>query len=224
MKTYIWVLTLFGVTTNAVLAGPSIGFGVRAGVGLAAQNLPNLASPVNQGSLLGLNGGVFAEFPLTDFLSLQPEACFVQKGSRQTIDNFSVYTSGGYLGTTTVTFDSTFNDLELPLLLRFNTKWGRDLKAYLLGGAAFSILLNETATLTFNANGNVPYSQGSVDDTNFYPSTDWSVVFGAGVEYLNFLLEIRNEWGFNSMAQNGISDRSQEQNNVLSIQLGYRLL
>lgn len=224
-----WFLILVWMIVQNATADPVIGFGVKAGADLAWQNLPPLlppeASETTREYLYGLNGGIFGDLTLVDFLSLQCEAQFIQKGFSATTKNFTVVSSGGTtLGTTTVVNSNTYDYLEIPLLIKTNLVLGPGWKGYLFAGPSMAFLVGETNTLTVNASGNVPYSQVNVDDTGFYPITEWSLIFGIGVEYKNFLLEFRQERGLDSASPNYDSDRSYGQNNAVCFQLGYRLL
>lgn len=199
MKKYSWIVLFVWGLAGAAFAGPDLGFGLKAGVSLASQNYPNLFPGTTQGTLVGVAGGIFGDLKVLDPLAFQLEANFIQKGSSFSTSNFMVTDSqGNYLGTTTVTQDKTYDYLEIPFLIKGQMNLGSGWQVYLLAGPSLAFLLDETTTLTEAANGAVPYSSISVGDTSYFPSTDWTFVFGGGVEYSNFILDIRFGLGLDS--------------------------
>jgi len=69
-------------------------FGLKGGLtyykGTVDVNLGFLSLDMESDSDIGFAGGVFAEFPISDFLSIQPEVLFIQKNSKEEGDPFDL--------------------------------------------------------------------------------------------------------------------------------------
>ena len=60
---------------------PKFGVGVKAGVNYATQTTSEEAANLDVKSILGINGGVYANYFLFDFLAIQPELMLSGKGA-----------------------------------------------------------------------------------------------------------------------------------------------
>ncbi len=194
----------------AGFAGP-LGLGLKAGVALDNQNLPHLISGITQGTYLGVTGGAFADIQVVDFLSVQPEVDFIQKGLQLNFDPLMTAVSNQ---------TQVYNYLEFPLLLKLQTGLAPGLKGYLLTGPALNVLLNENITFAFR-DGTPPES---ADDTKYIQGSQWSLTFGGGVELEGLILDIRYDLGLDSATETSVIDRTYGQLNALTFELGYRLL
>ncbi|GEM_PF-3012225 len=218
MKKYIWIAVLFWGWTLSSYADSPVGFGLKGGICISEQNYSaNDFEPWN--NFVGPTAGVFSDFHLLDFLSLQLEVNYAQKGSSGPIGSLSYSNFPGVTGI--ANYSATFDYLEIPLLVRFQIQLNKDWTGYFLAGPAVSFLLNETdsiALLNSPAFATTPLSR---NDTVNYPSTDWQFYLGMGVEYRGFILEVRSGIGLTpeTTYQDGIS----MENSSSSIQLGYRL-
>ena len=223
MKKILFFLC-FSLASVSVGWSSPIGFGLKSGIDIAGQNYKTVISDISVQPLIGFTGGLFVDVNFFDFLSLQTETNFTIKGHQEVDKNFSVYDSmSNFLGTTTDTLSFNFQYLEIPLLVKTPITLSSGLKGYLLTGPSLSILLNETTTLSQVANGNVPAFSESVDDTRYFPGTDWGLVFGGGVEFMNFLLDVRLDLGLDPASEKGYIGSSTITNNVLSFEVGYRI-
>jgi len=211
MKKYLLAGLAWLGLSSVIWAGP-IGLGLTSGIDFAGQSQLNEVAGVTPNLLVGYTGGLFADVNLSDSFSIQPEVNFTMKGQQ-----FS--TNANFIGTDT----QSFHYLEFPLLLKGQISLTSFLKGYLLAGPSFAILLSETDTIYIAPSGSTPSVTTSVNDTNFYPNTDWGAIFGGGVEWQNFIFDIRYDWGLESAAPNFVIDRKAQLNGVLSFQLGYQI-
>ena len=225
MKKYIWAAVLVWGWSASAFADSFIGFGVKGGFALAWQNTGTVPNNEIPKDLFGPTGGIFTDWQALDFLSLQLEANYIQKGNGFNLTNVPVSVPGffGFIGTTTVTVTSTYEYLEVPLLIKLQTNLGPGLKGYLLAGPSIAFLLNQTLTESSAANGPVTASSSSQNETQYYSNTDWSLNWGAGLEYKEILFEIRYELGLASANPTADTDRTTGQNNALTFQAGFKL-
>jgi len=225
MKKYFWIVAFIWGWSVSAYADSIIGFGFKGGFVIAGQSMGPLASNEISQSLFGPTGGIFTDFQPLDLLSFQLEANYIQKGSGFNLTNVPVTssTSPFIIGTTTVKVTSAYDYLEVPLLIKLQTNLAPGLQGYLLAGPSIAFLLNQTLTVTAAANGPVTYSSTSQTETQYYPNTDWSLNFGAGLEYKGILCEIRYELGLDSASPTADTNRTTGQNNALSFQAGIKL-
>jgi opacity protein-like surface antigen len=87
MKRLITIVAAMAfVGVNAVAAdtatAPAMHFGVHAGVNFANVTASTAGVSASADTMMGIQAGALAEFPLTDMFALQPELNFIQKGSK----------------------------------------------------------------------------------------------------------------------------------------------
>jgi hypothetical protein len=86
-----------------------------------------------------------------------------------------------------------------------------------------ALLVNETTDIKIITDGDESAESASVDNTKFYPGTDFGLVFGAGLELQNFLLDVRYDLGLSSVLSTGSTSSLTPANQVFSALLGYRI-
>jgi hypothetical protein len=155
-KYLILSLVCLGLS-GSLWAGP-VGFGFTSGIDFASQGPFQHPAGITYGTLTGYTGGLFADVSLFSIFSVQPEANFTMKGTHYVSE----------IAGTATTVNSDFNYLEFPLLIKGKVSLAPDLKAYLLAGPSFAVLLNEITTISMT-------SSAGVDDTRFFPATDWGL-------------------------------------------------
>lgn len=101
-------------------------FGVQLGAALSEAQTTGAAS--NRG---GVAGGVVADIPLIEFLRLQTELNYVQRGARTT----------AFGGTTS----ARLHNLELPVLLKFEPEADLSVRPFLLVGPKVAYLLDASS-------------------------------------------------------------------------------
>lgn len=128
--------------------------------------------------LIGFNGGLFLDLPLSKLVGIQPEVTYTIKGAKVTYDN--LLTSGS----TKFRLDY----IEVPVLLkvkllpRFNIHFGPYV-AFLL----HSKITNESNNSSFNFEQNIDKSDLNTLDTG--------LAIGTGIELGNFGIGIRYNYG-----------------------------
>jgi hypothetical protein len=193
-----------------------IGFGVKAGPNWATEVYQSTGSPFTEDILLAFNAGVFVEFGLNDFLSLQPEADFTIKGNQDHINNI-----GTPSGTANATFSNSFDYFEIPLLLKAQISLLPQFAGQLFVGPYGALLLSANDHVSYQG-GTAPSASGNFNIANEVSSTDWGLVFGGGLKCENYLLNVRYELGLDNFDTN--VHQNGPVNSVLSIQVGYQFL
>lgn len=115
MKSFLQLLVmssfLFCCSNTPIMSQDSdswhLRFGVKGGLNLSNLNTDNTTS---SNIILGYNIGVFAKFPLTEFLSIQPEVQISSKGAEVSYND--LFVNG------TAKFNTTY--LEFPFLFVVN--------------------------------------------------------------------------------------------------------
>lgn len=116
----------------------------KVGVTIANASIDDNRDYAGQSSLIGLTGGLGINFALTsdEFLSVQPEILYAQKG-------WSAESTGGIPN-----YDGTYrlNYLEIPVLLKINFG-GETVRAYVNAGPSFGYLLGGRINANVNLLG-----------------------------------------------------------------------
>ncbi len=167
-------------------------FGIRGG--LSIYSIETEASfggfgnaSETSGSKVGFAAGVFAEIPLTNIFSFQPELLFVQKGGSDSgdfVEDDDFFDDNGDGDSVSL----TFNYLDIPLLARANIPLERDFSPYVVAGPSIGYLLSASA------------SSGDDDDIDeFYKSFNFGFVLGAGMEFGNLSVDLRYDIGLTNI-------------------------
>lgn len=163
-----------------LIAFPFLGLNAQIQFGLKAGfNIANVTGGGIPGSktLFGFQGGALAKIPITDMLSLQPEAVYSIQGFR-----FTDSTTG-----ISVSFLNSY--INIPVLLTYTLPNG----LFFQGGPQVGFLIGAKAA----AGGS------SVDTKSLFKSTDISVALGAGYNITeNFGLSARYNLGLVNIANN----------------------
>jgi hypothetical protein len=154
----------------------------------------------------GFCGGGFASFALGQFLVIQPELLYSQKGARweeEILDE-----------TWTMTYK--LNYVELPLLLKMTMPVQGKVKPNLFLGPYFGIMITDPRfELEFDGTTGETDLEGVKD-------TDAGVVFGGGIDFGlprgKIVFDIRYSLGLITVDDEGGAD---VKNNVFSFLLGY---
>ncbi|HEX8351099.1 MAG TPA: porin family protein [Hymenobacter sp.] len=209
----------FAVTTLLLVACVS-GFeaqaqGVRLGI-KAGANLSNLAGNLaNEDRFqnkLGFVGGVMINAPLLDdnFLSLQPELLYSQKGYRN--DGSALFGTYRYEG------DASYNYLDLPILLKIKAG-----PLFVEAGPQFSYLLNrKDETQTYFNNQPLLYTAAESDLSNVN-RFEVGYAAGIGVQVVGLILDVRYNGAFTDFTKEGYqrNDLRNARNSVFQASLGF---
>ena len=182
-------------------------FGVKAGL-----NVASISGAEQAKSLIGVNGGVFAEFKIADKFAVQPELLFSMQGAKFSYSN----SFGGY--TVSATGKSALNYLNIPVMAKYFVTEQLSLQA----GPQIGILLS--ATDTTDITSNIPGATNestSTDSKSAYNTTDFGLNFGAGYDITeNITVDLRYNLGLSELAKTAGSTATK--NNVFSVNLGYK--
>jgi hypothetical protein len=175
-----------------------IGFGIKAGVNIANENIEGLQSRI------GFCGGGFASVEIGDIIVIQPEVLYAQKGAKweRWIEP---------PGITTLDLDY----VDIPLLVRFILPNKGAVKPNLFIGPYFAINVNASYRMEV-------YGTSEVQDLDeYYKGTDFGVVLGGGLDFLlkkgKIVLDGRYALGLTTISEL----RFDEKNRVISFMLGY---
>ncbi len=194
MKTFSIFLILILTLAFAVAANAEeTAFGIKAGV--------SFASIVGDDtddlkSLTGFMGGGFVAFPLSPTISIQPEVFYAQKGAK--------YDDGGTDGSIKLDY------IDIPVLFKY-TMAGESARPYFLFGPAVG----------FRVSSKLSEGDESVDIDEFISSTNFGLVFGLGVNFQKFLLEVRYDVGLSNIWDFENIDSITNKNSVFGIMVGY---
>jgi hypothetical protein len=160
----------------------------------------SLSESFDTGTKMGFHGGIFMEKPLNQFLSIQPEVNFIQKGSRESDD----------FGDDIDSFFGAFEDdgvtmsyIDVPLLLKVNIPLGENLTPFLSAGGYLGYLLG--AEVEF---------EGSTEDiSNDVKDISYGLLFGAGVNFGFIFVEARYDHGMSNLFENDLFTSGEFNNN-----------
>ena len=200
------VLTAGSAAAQTVTAGVKIGVGLTSipDAGQVFDQVSNVDS-VDVSTKMGIIGGGFVQFALSDRFSLQPEMLFAAKGVKLDIaENMG-------------NVKASINYLELPLLARYTRSLNDTLRGYLMGGPAFSVQIGTSASFEGGQGGT---------DLNIDPaiaSRDFGLVIGGGLERDRFLLEARYNFGLTDIATDFFFHEDSLRNRAFSVLVGIRV-
>jgi hypothetical protein len=160
---------------------------------------------IESSSKLGVTGGAYLRFPLSNLLSFQPEALFVMKGLKLT------QAAGG--GTMSV----RLHYLDVPLLLHFRVRPTQRMPGYVLGGANFGMKLGGSATLK------APSGASDINIGSALKTLDLGVTFGGGIERGRYFIEGRYTLGATDIGSPTLPHPDAMRNRVFSVLFGKKL-
>jgi hypothetical protein len=158
--------------------------GVKGGINLANLYVDDVA---DENLKVGLNVGLFAKIPLTEFFAIQPEVLYSSKGSRLKYDN--VFAGEGE-------YRFNLNYIEVPFLAVFNLG-----KHFNIHAGPYASFLTSSNVKDMNDDGTIEGVQDlDVEDFNRF---DYGLVGGLGVEFGNFMVGGRYNYGLNEVGKSG---------------------
>ena len=166
-------------------------YGIKGGVSLASFSGDDTDELDTR---TGFMIGGFVTFPMGSAISIQPEVFYAQKGTK--FDDLG----------SDVTFKLDY--IDIPVLFKY-TLAGENATPYFL----FGPYIGFNITSERSANGQ------SVDLDNV-ASTDFGLVFGIGVNFQKFLLEVRYDMGLSNIIDDD-TDPDSLNNTAFHLMLGY---
>jgi opacity protein-like surface antigen len=166
---------------------------------------------ITNGTRYGFAGGVSLEIGLGGWLTLQPEALFVMKGT--SLGSIDITGPGGtVIGTAKVT--EAVDYLEFPILARIGLPSVGPVSPYLLAGPAVAVRLSQKIRVSGTATGS-----GGID---LFRSADLGLALGPGVElgrgHVRGSLDLRYTLGLTPAAEDVYSDDAR--NGALMVMAG----
>ena len=181
------MLCIFAFTAIE-LSAQETRFGLKGGatfykgtieVGLSGFNIESTSD-----AKLGFAGGIFAEFPLNDFISIQPEVLYMQKNSKESDDFFDT----GFDDFDDFDDESASTNLsyiDVPLLLKLNVPLDGNIQPYIAAGPFVGYLLDAKAKV-----------EGDEEDLKeFMKDINYGVIFAAGINFGKIGVEFRYDMG-----------------------------
>ncbi len=201
-KKFLTILVVLAMTLSAkaqITLIPKLGVDISnvafTGVGL---NGTLMAGPK-----VGLVLGTAVEVGITDVLAVQPEILFIQKGYKRT-----------NAGATTI---SNVNYLEIPVLGKVKVKI-QNMTFFTIVGPAISLAISGKEK---KGDETTAIKIGSENSNT--KKIDFSLQFGAGVMYKNFVFDLRYGVSLTNSAVVTTGGDYSTKNRVISITVGYSL-
>ena len=191
--------------TNSQEKTTKLQFGIKAGI-----NVSNVWDSKGQDFVndakVGFIGGVFLGIPFGEYVGIQPEVHYSQKGFKG---------SGTILGASYSTNRIT-NYLDIPILFQIKPS------PYitLLVGPQYSYLLSQTDTYTF-AGQSVQQEQEFKNDN--VRKNIFGLVGGFDINYQNYCFSARASWDLENNNGDGTSTTPRYKNQLLQFTLGFKL-
>jgi hypothetical protein len=158
-------------------------------------------------SKLGAVGGVFFAVPIGEYLGVQPEILFSQKG----------FKGEGNLFGFAYTFTRTTSYLDVPILLQFKPIEGFSL----LAGPQFSYLLKEKNVYTFGSNSAEQEAAFANEDLR---NNILGFIVGAELSVSSIVISARAGWDFQTNNKNSVSTTPRYKNQLLQLTVGYNII
>ena len=196
--TLVFVIT-FLLTRNLVYSQISIRWGLDAGMNFGNQTNTFFGND-DKASRVGFVVGGLGEIRIADFLYVQVEPRYIQKGAKQV--NHFVFTSNAGIGTEEDNL-LKLGYLEVPALLKARFGDG-NLKPFVFAGPNIGFLLSASVESDGYSAHHQQLFTHIVDIKNQYKSLDIALDLGAGAEYqvspaVSFLLDARYSYGLSDL-------------------------
>ncbi len=199
------MLTLFSIALQGQDRRERIEFGGK--LGMSYSNVwDSRGEQFRADPKAGFVGGIFLGIPIGQFLGVQPEVLFSQKGFKG---------EGTLLGSP-YSFNRTTSYVDVPLQLQLKPSNFLTL----LAGPQFSYLLHQKDQYTFGQNSNE--QQQEFDNDNIRKNV-LGFVAGADFIYRFFVLSGRVGWDFQSNRGDGTSTTPRYKNQWLQLTVGAKI-
>lgn len=184
----------------AVAQKPSPRLGLMAGATFATVSVEDAGSTEFK-NRTGFMGGGFAEIPVSNVVSIQPELLYAMKGTK--------LEDGSETGEIKLSY------FEIPVLLRVNIPTeGGTVRPHLYAGPAIGFKV----ACDFEFEGT---SASCEDEEITLKSSDWSAVFGGGIDIKQFTIGIRYTLGLANIEDSANGSDDSAKNRALSIYAGF---
>ncbi len=192
----VLTIIMFSSTpVRGVVPMPSIG--VKAGLNSSKLEVQGGGTS----SRTGFVGGGYAKLPL-ESLTIQFEALYSQKGFRK----------GTFEGITD--WEVKYDFLDFPVMLNLDIPMEGSVHPFFFAGFAFGIRLNAT-----EKHSDTHGEWVDIDDK--MKGSNWGIVFGGGVQFHNFNLDVRYNHGLTNL--NKEEFRADVKDRTFSFMVGYAI-
>ena len=171
----------FTTTTNLIAQSDSNGgFGVKGGLSISNLYAQNVS---DKNTILGFNGGVFFKMPITDFIAIQPELLYAQKGA-QLKYNTIVTGSGNF----------TLNYFEIPVLGVVNLTRNFNIHGGVYGAYLASANIQNVA-------GDGSYDFNKELNRDNFETIDYGLTAGLGFDFSRASLGLSYDYGLKTVGK-----------------------
>jgi len=184
-------------------------FGVKGGMNVSS--LSKDEGLDDQKSKIGFNAGVFANIPIAESFSIQPEVIYNDLGSKSTRKtNF-----GG--NEYKADYSTNLGYIAVPVMFQYNLIPN----LYLEAGPEFGFLVSAKDKLKTSTNGNTDNSMTSTLNKDDFQTFNFGIGIGAGYYFTqNLGLTARYTAGVTDIFKNNSGDAVR--NNVFQVGLAYK--
>jgi len=189
MKYLIGIVLFIFMIMNSLYAQFPISAGLK--IGFNSTKMPTEISNINtikDETQSGFLAGAFVRLKLPKFY-IQPEVYFTKKGG----DMQYTDASNNYF-----TQQSSFKTVDIPLLIGVKLIDLKVVNLRIMAGPVASFITDKN--ITYQLNGIDMSSLLSTSPTVNFKDLIWGVQLGAGIDVLNFTLDVRYEWGVNNIS------------------------
>jgi len=158
--------------SHSAASAPWISFGVKGGI--YTSNTTEIPTGLAQASFKnGFAGGVYMDYAVNRYFSLQPEALYVMKGLNAGSAN------SWYI----VNYAARFDYIEIPLLAKFTVNGKSHFSPFFFAGPGIGINLAADVDVEFTDARTDESVSGSSDWSGIMSRTEFCFSFGAGCRY-----------------------------------------
>lgn len=176
-----FTILIIGLTFTTASFAQDAKFGLKGGF-----NFSNLYTKDvdDENLLVGFNGGLFLELPITKQIALMPELLYTTKGAEVKYDN-SFFSGAGKF---------RLNYIEIPVLLKVNLT-----ENFNLHFGPYAAFLVDSKITNEDANGTINFEQAvNKDDLNNF---DYGLAAGLGFDFESFGIGARYNYGLNTVGK-----------------------
>ncbi len=178
--------------------------GVRGGVNLASVFLDSddqSIEDIKNTSILTPTAGVYFPIKITDFLAVQPEVSYIQKGGiRNFFNNVQMYD---------IKETTRLNFLEIPVVLKYYI--GDETRFFVEGGPSAALAINGKKDYVVTGSGLEAPVESSVDivfdnkeSEDYARRFEYGATVGAGAIFGKVMVNLRYGLGFNNLLDNDV--------------------
>lgn len=193
-------------TTTSTMSSSPVRFGVKAGMNVSS--LSNDGTLDDQGSKIGFNAGVFANIPVAESFSIQPEVLYSQYGDKYDDTN---------INGNRISYARHFDYVAVPVMFQYNFIPN----LYVEAGPEFGFLVNAKNKLKNETNNDTLNESGDYKDR----LNGFNVGIGLGAGYYftdNIGLTARYVAGVTDVAKDRPDNSDAIRNNVFQVGLAFK--